>query len=147
MTLRTSDFDFLIFTFELMNKIFLISASLFGALAVALGAFGAHGLEKLTTDSKILHGFQTGTQYQVYHALALLAVAILYDKFPVKAMKWAGYSFIAGIILFSGSLYLLTILRIQESPAVKFVGPVTPLGGLCFIAGWLLLLVAVIRKK
>ena len=130
-----------------MKRSFLIAASIFGALAVVLGAFGAHGLEKLTTDSKILHGFQTGTQYQVYHALALLAVAILYEKFPVKAMKWAGYSFIAGIILFSGSLYLLTCLKIQESSAVKFVGPVTPLGGICFIAGWLLILAAVLRKN
>jgi uncharacterized membrane protein YgdD (TMEM256/DUF423 family) len=130
-----------------MSKHFLIGASFFGGTGVAFGAFGAHGLEKLTTDSKILHGFQTGAQYQLYHALALLAVAILYEKFPVKAMKWAGYSFIAGIILFSGSLYLLTFLKIQESSAVKFVGPITPLGGICFIAGWLLLLVAVARKK
>ena len=130
-----------------MSRPFLIAASVFGALGVAIGAFGAHGLEKLTTDSKILHGFQTGTQYQVYHALALLAVAILYEKFPLKAMKWAGYSFIAGIILFSGSLYLLAFLKIQESSAVKFAGPVTPLGGICFIAGWFLLLVAVLRKK
>jgi uncharacterized membrane protein YgdD (TMEM256/DUF423 family) len=130
-----------------MQRNFLITASLLGALAVALGAFGAHGLEKIATDGKILHGFQTATEYQMYHALALLAVAILYDKFPVSTMKWAGYSFIAGIILFSGSLYLLTFLKIQESSAVKFVGPITPVGGICFIAGWLLLLIAVMKKK
>ena len=117
-----------------MSRKFLIAASILGALAVALGAFGAHSLEKMTSDEKILHGFQTGTQYQIYHVLALLAVGILYDKFPVNTMKWAGYSFIAGIILFSGSLYLLTFLKIQESSAVRFVGPVTPLGGLCFLA-------------
>lgn len=130
-----------------MNNTFFIAASVFGALAVTLGAFGAHGLEKITTDGKILHGFETATEYQMYHALALLAVAILYDKFPVNAMKWAGYSFMAGIILFSGSLYLLTFLKIQESSAVKFVGPITPVGGICFIAGWLLLLIAVMKKK
>jgi len=130
-----------------MNRTFLIAASLFGALAVALGAFGAHGLEKLTTDERIFHGFQTGTQYQLYHALALLAVAILYDKFPVKAMKWAGYSFSAGIILFSGSLYLLTFLKIQENSAIKIVGPITPLGGIFFIAGWLLVLLSILQKK
>jgi uncharacterized membrane protein YgdD (TMEM256/DUF423 family) len=130
-----------------MNRTFLIAASLFGALGVALGAFGAHGLKKITTDNDILHGFQTGTEYQLYHALALLAVAILYDKFSGNAMKWAGYSFIAGVVLFSGSLYLLTFLKIQESSAVKFAGPVTPLGGVCFIAGWVLLLIAVIQKK
>ncbi len=130
-----------------MNRNFLITASLLGAIAVALGAFGAHSLEKITTDEKILHGFQTATQYQVYHVLALLAVGILYEKFPVRAMKWAGYSFIAGIILFSGSLYLLTFLKIGGNSGVKFVGPITPLGGLCFIAGWLLLLAAVLKRK
>lgn len=130
-----------------MSKTFLIAASLFGALGVALGAFGAHGLEKITTDEKILHGFHTGAQYQLYHALALVGAGILYDKFPVNTMKWAGYSFITGIILFSGSLYLLTFLKIQSSSAVKIVGPITPLGGVCFIAGWALLLIAVIQKK
>lgn len=130
-----------------MLKKFIIAAAIFGGLGVALGAFGAHGLEKVTNDEKILQGFRTGVQYQLYHALALLAVAILYDKFSVKAMKWAGYFFIAGIILFSGSLFLLTFLKIQESNAVKFVGPVTPLGGLCFIAGWVFLLLAVLRKN
>ncbi len=130
-----------------MRKSFLILAALFGALGVALGAFGAHGLEKITGDAKILHGYQTATQYQLYHALALLAAGILCEKFPGLVMKWAGYAFIAGIILFSGSLYLLTFLKINESSAVKIAGPVTPLGGLCFIAGWLLLLWAVIKKK
>jgi uncharacterized membrane protein YgdD (TMEM256/DUF423 family) len=130
-----------------MHKRFLIAASFFGGLSVALGAFGAHGLESITEDEKILHGFQTGVQYQMIHALALLALAILYEKFPDNWMKWAGNSFIAGIILFSGSLYMLTFLKIQESSAVKFVGPVTPLGGLFFIAGWLFLLIAVLKKK
>lgn len=130
-----------------MHKNFLIAASFFGGLAVALGAFGAHGLERITTDEKILHGFQTGVQYQMIHALSLLAVAILYEKFPDDRMKWAGISFIAGILLFSGSLYFITFLKIQESSAVKFAGPVTPLGGLFFIAGWLFLLIAVLKKK
>jgi uncharacterized membrane protein YgdD (TMEM256/DUF423 family) len=62
-------------------------------------------------------------------------------------MKWAGYSFIAGIILFSGSLYLLTFLKIQESSAVKFVGPVTPFGGVMFILGWIFLLIAALKAK
>jgi uncharacterized membrane protein YgdD (TMEM256/DUF423 family) len=130
-----------------MHKNFLIAAAIFGMLAVALGAFGAHGLERITTDEKILHGFQTGVQYQMYHALALLAVAIIFEKFPNRWIKWAGAGFIAGIILFSGSLYLLTYLKVQESNAVKFVGPVTPLGGIFFIAGWLFLLTGVVNKK
>ena len=94
-----------------------------------------------------MHGFQTGVQYQMYHALALLAIAILYEKDPAKWIKWAGNCFIAGIILFSGSLYLLTFLKIQESNAVKIAGPITPLGGIFFIAGWLFLLAAAMKRK
>jgi uncharacterized membrane protein YgdD (TMEM256/DUF423 family) len=130
-----------------MHKGFLIAAAIFGGLAVALGAFGAHGLEKLTTVAKRLHGFRTGVEYQMYHALALIAVAVLFEKIPGRWLKWAGNCFIAGVILFSGSLYLLTVLKIQESSAVKFVGPVTPIGGLFFIAGWLFLLLTAVRRK
>ena len=130
-----------------MHKNYLVSAAIFGGLAVALGAFGAHGLESITKDEKILHVFQTGVQYQMYHALALLFVALLFDKLPGKWIKWVGICFITGIILFSGSLYLLTFLKIQESNAVKFVAPITPLGGVFFIAGWLCLLIAALKKK
>lgn len=130
-----------------MHKNYLIAAAIFGGLAVALGAFGAHGLEGITKDEKILHGFQTGVQYQMYHALALLAIALLTDRLPAKGLKWAASCFIAGIIFFSGSLYLLTILKIQGNDAVKFAGPITPLGGIFFIAGWVCLLIAAVRKK
>lgn len=130
-----------------MHKNYLALAAIFGGLSVALGAFGAHGLEKITTDEKILHSFHTGVQYQMYHALALLAVAIIFESFPDKRMKWTAVCFITGIILFSGSLYLLTFLKIQESSLVRYVGPVTPLGGLFFIAGWLSFLLAVVKKK
>jgi len=130
-----------------MYKKTLLFASLFGAIAVALGAFGAHGLEKITSDQKILHGFQTAVQYQMYHSLALFAVAIIYEKFPQRLVKWAANCFITGIILFSGSLYLLTFLKIQESDAIRFAGPVTPLGGVFFIAGWLLLFTGIIKQK
>jgi uncharacterized membrane protein YgdD (TMEM256/DUF423 family) len=130
-----------------MHKSYIATAALLGGLAVGLGAFGAHGLEGLTKDEKILHGFQTGVQYQMYHALALLSVAMLYEKFPARWLKLAATCFITGILLFSGSLYLLTFLKLQESSAVKFVGPVTPLGGVFFIAGWLFLLLAAIKRK
>jgi uncharacterized membrane protein YgdD (TMEM256/DUF423 family) len=130
-----------------MHKNYLAAAAIFGGLAVALGAFGAHGLESITNDEKILHGFRTGVEYQLYHALALLALAGFYDKLPGNPMKWAGNCFITGIILFSGSLYLLTFFKIQGSSAVKFLGPITPLGGLFFIAGWLSLLIAAIKKR
>lgn len=130
-----------------MHKHSLIPAAIFGGLAVALGAFGAHGLERITPDEKILHGFQTGVQYQMYHALALLALPALHDKLPGKWIKWTRICFITGIILFSGSLYTLTFLKIQESSAVKFAGPVTPVGGLFFIAGWICLLLAAVKKN
>ncbi len=129
-----------------MHKKLLAIAAISGGLAVALGAFGTHGLERLTTDEKIVQGFRTGVQYQVYHALALLIIAGLYEKFPQPSIKWAANCFITGILLFSGSLYLLTFFRIQGSSAVKFVGPVTPVGGVFFILGWVFLLVAALRK-
>ncbi|MEQ1677182.1 MAG: DUF423 domain-containing protein, partial [Chitinophagaceae bacterium] len=84
---------------------------------------------------------------QMYHALALLAVGVLYNQFANRYLHWAATCFIAGVFLFSGSLYLLTFLKIQGSTAVKFVGPVTPLGGIFFIAGWLLLLLAILKKQ
>jgi uncharacterized membrane protein YgdD (TMEM256/DUF423 family) len=130
-----------------MHKTYLSAAAIFGGLAVALGAFGAHGLESTTADEKILHGFQTGVQYQMYHALALLAIAILFEKYSDRRLKWAANCFIAGIILFSGSLYLITFLKIQENSAVKIAGPITPLGGVFFIAGWLFLFIAAMKKK
>ena len=130
-----------------MPKNYLIAAAIFGGTAVALGAFGVHGLESITKDEKIVHIFQTGVQYQMYHALALLAVGILWEKFSNRRLKWSANCFIIGIILFSGSLYLLTFLKLQESNAVKFVGPITPLGGVFLITGWLFLLMAVIKKK
>ena len=130
-----------------MHRSFLISGALFGALAVMLGAFGAHGLQKVTADENILHGFQTAVQYRMYHALALLAVAIIYKEINEKLIKWAGNFFIIGVILFSGSLYLLTVLKINESSFIKFIGPVTPIGGVFFILGWLFLLIGVLKKK
>jgi len=129
-----------------MHKKSLIAAAIFGGLAVALGAFGAHGLEKITSDEKILHGYQTGVQYQMYHALALIAVGILYGQMQGRFLKWAADCFIAGILLFSGSLYLITYLKIHGSTAVRFAGPVTPLGGIFFIAGWGLLLMSLKGK-
>jgi len=121
-----------------MHRSFLLAGAIFGMLGVALGAFGAHGLQKITADESIIHGFQTGVQYQIYHALALIAVDFLYDKWPRKIVKWTGICFIIGVILFSGSLYLLTYFKLQDSDMVKIAGPITPVGGLFFIAGWML---------
>ncbi len=129
-----------------MHRGFIGLGALLGALAVAFGAFGAHGLEKLTDDAKILHGFTTGVTYQMYHALVLLVVGIVFGKFSPGWLNWSGIFFITGILLFSGSLYLLTFLKIENSSAVKFAGPVTPVGGLFLILGWVFLLAAAMKK-
>jgi len=129
-----------------MHKPSLVYAAIFGGLAVALGAFGAHGLEGLTSDANILHSFQTGVQYEMYHALALFGTGLLAAHWRNNWLIWASRCFVTGIILFSGSLYLITFLKIQGSTAIRFVGPITPLGGMFFIVGWLCLLVAVLRK-
>ena len=127
-----------------MNKKFLIIAALLGAVSVALGAFAAHQL-KAMVSADILQIFETAVKYQLYHALALLATGILLQQFPVKQLHWAASLFIAGVILFSGSLYLLCYIKHQQIPAT-WVGAITPFGGLCFIAGWILLAVGVGRK-
>lgn len=130
-----------------MHKSFLLAGAVFGGLGVALGAFGAHGLQNITSDEKIIHGFQTAVQYQIYHALALLIIGILYERVQNRFIKWAGNCMIAGILLFSGSLYLLTFLKIQDSSMTKIAGPVTPVGGLFFISGWLFLLIGALKNK
>ena len=128
-----------------MKKGFIQSAAILGALSVSLGAFASHGLKKiLSTDE--LQVFETAIRYQFYHVFALLAVGILFATFPVALMKWVGYLFIAGIVLFSGTLYLLCYIKHKGLP-YEWVGAVTPIGGLAFIAGWLMLFVAVSKRN
>jgi uncharacterized membrane protein YgdD (TMEM256/DUF423 family) len=128
-----------------MQKLFLIFASISAALSVVLGAFGAHALRaKLPADQ--LAVFETGVRYQMYHALALIAIAILFQNYNQKLLTYAGVSFIAGIILFSGSLYLLSTRELLTIENWKWLGPLTPLGGFAFISGWILILLAIIKK-
>lgn len=129
-----------------MHKKFLLIASLFGALAVALGAFGAHGLKKIVQTSD-LSTFQTGVQYQMYHAFALLAAGILFEKFRNKWIRWAGVCFIFGILLFSGSLYILTLLKANSAVGSMGIGLITPFGGLVFIMGWIFLLIGIGKRS
>lgn len=130
----------------MMHRGFLITASIIGALSVVLGAFGAHALRKYVS-AEAVGTFETGVRYQFYHCFALFIVGILYDRFPVKWMSWSGYSFIIGILLFSGSLYLLTALHSTEQVGLKKVGIVTPVGGLFFIAGWFFLILSLIKSR
>jgi uncharacterized membrane protein YgdD (TMEM256/DUF423 family) len=128
-----------------MNKSFLITAALLGALSVILGAFGAHGLKSKIPDDA-LEIFETSVRYQFYHVFALLTVGILVQYFPGSFITWSGRLFIAGIILFCGSLYLLTYFKGIGNEQMNWLGAVTPFGGLCFIAGWVLLALAIIKK-
>jgi uncharacterized membrane protein YgdD (TMEM256/DUF423 family) len=128
-----------------MQKLFLILGSAAAAAAVLLGAFGAHALkEKFSPDQ--LEVFETGVRYQFYHAFALIIVALLADRFNSSLLNFSGYLFFFGIVFFSGSLYLLASRNLLGIENWKFLGPVTPLGGLCFIAGWILVLISVLKK-
>ena len=128
-----------------MHKGFLKIAALTGALSVMLGAFAAHGLKFLLSVDN-LQVFETAVRYQFYHVFALLAAGILYKEFPGKLMRWAGNLFVAGIILFSGSLYLLCYVKHAEMP-LNWLGAITPFGGAAFIAGWIMLFLGVVKRN
>lgn len=128
-----------------MHKGFIQTAALLSALSIILGAFGAHALKEIFT-ADLLQVFETAVRYQMYHAFALLAVGILYKEFSNKQIKLAGNFFIAGIILFSGSLYALCFIEYQHLSSLLWIGAITPLGGLCFIIGWLLLFAGAVKK-
>ena len=115
-----------------MLRGFLMLAAFFGFTGVGLGAFAAHGL-KSRLSPEYLTIFHTGVTYQLVHTLALLGVALLATQIPGRLLTWAGASFAIGILLFSGSLYVLTLTGISK------LGIVTPFGGLAFLAGWLCL--------
>ena len=115
-----------------MERTFLVLGALSGAIAVAAGAFGAHALKaRLSPD--LLAVFETGARYQMFHALGLVAAAWAAARFPGGAASAAGWLFLAGTVLFCGSLYVLAL------SGVRWLGAVTPLGGVAFIAGWIAL--------
>ena len=123
-----------------MNQ-FLLIAAILGFLAVAAGAFGAHGLEG-RLDAGDMAIFETAVRYQMYHALALLGVAILVQQAskPSRALTVAGWLFIAGTVVFSGSLYFLVLT------GPRWLGAITPIGGVALLAGWVCLAVAALRR-
>ncbi|MBY0481937.1 MAG: DUF423 domain-containing protein [Chitinophagaceae bacterium] len=121
-----------------MHKYYISIASFLGAVTVALGAFGAHALKKLVPE-QMLMVYDTAVRYQFYHLLALALVGILYKSFTNSYVKNAGVFFLLGILFFSGSLYLLTYKAVIGSDGFGWVGPITPIGGLFFIIGWILL--------
>lgn len=123
-----------------MDRLFLIIAALSGAVSVGAGAFGAHAL-RARLEPRLLEVFQTGAQYQMYHALALVGVAWVASRWPGALSTASGWLFVAGTVLFSGSLYAMALT------GVRALGAITPLGGVCFIAGWVTLAVAVMRAR
>ena len=113
-----------------MDRLFFALGALSAGIAVALGAFGAHAL-KTRLDANLLAVFETGVRYQMYHAFALLAVAWAWSRWPGSVLLASGWLFVAGTLLFSGSLYLLSLT------GVRWLGAVTPLGGVAWLAAWL----------
>ncbi|TRZ36649.1 DUF423 domain-containing protein [Niallia circulans] len=120
-------------------KIFIIIGAISALLSVAIGAFGSHGLEGKIPE-KYLEIWKTGVQYQMFHSMGLLIVGILMSKFPENSLlPWAGWLMLAGIVFFAGSLYVLAITQ------VGILGAITPIGGVAFIAAWLLIVIAAVK--
>jgi uncharacterized membrane protein YgdD (TMEM256/DUF423 family) len=124
-----------------MNKTFIKIAALIGALGVGIGAFGAHAFKAILLATNRFDTFETAVRYQFYHALALLAVGILCQHYSNKRIIWAGYAFSVGVVIFSGSLYTICFTGITA------FGAVAPIGGLCMMAGWLLLFLGIKDTK
>jgi uncharacterized membrane protein YgdD (TMEM256/DUF423 family) len=125
-----------------MIRLFLAIAAIYGGLAVAGGAFAAHALQGKLSD-KAISIFETGTRYQMYHALALFLVVVLLLQNPMNPtwLTVAGYAFIVGVLIFSGSLYALSF------SGIKWLGAITPIGGVAFIIGWGCLLLSALSFK
>lgn len=122
-------------------KLIMISGAFLAMVSVVLGAFAAHGL-KGQIEARLLDAFETAVQYQMYHALALLLIVVLHKTVPALSdtlLAWSAWFMLAGIVFFSGSLYALALTQ------VKWFGPITPIGGLCFIIGWSCLLYAALK--
>ncbi|WP_295719419.1 DUF423 domain-containing protein [Mucilaginibacter sp.] len=129
-----------------MNKQIIITASVLGMLAVITGAFGAHGLKAVLSASQ-LEVWHTAVQYNFYHVFALLFLSTFKDTTKSKLISASYYLFTFGIIFFSGSLYLLSCRKLIGWDWLIYMGPITPLGGLLFILGWLMLAIAAFRYK
>lgn len=122
-----------------MERLFVMAGALSGAIGVGAGAFGAHAL-RAKLEPRMLEVFETGARYQMYHAVALLMVGWACSRWPGSLTTAAGYLFIAGTVFFSGSLYAMALTN------VRVLGAITPIGGVCFIAGWLCLALAASRS-
>ncbi len=127
-------------------KKILLVASIFGAISVITGAFGAHALKSLLTESQ-LSSFKTGNTYQFYHSLLLLAIGILYKLQASKLLKTAAWLCIIGVLCFSGSLYILACRDLIGLKNTAIVGPITPLGGLFLTSSWIVLIIVFAKRS
>lgn len=128
-----------------MYKQALVAGGLLAAIAVLLGAMGAHSLKKVL-DPQMLAVFETGVRYHFYHSVGLMLAGIIYMQYPVKQLKLATTFFITGILLFSGSLYAIALLSISDI-SIGPAGILTPVGGVFFILGWLWMVIGITRSK
>lgn len=127
-----------------MGKKIIALAGFLLAIAVVLGALGAHALKKeLGTEQ--LESFKTGVTYHFYHGLAIILIGIAMEVYKKPGLKWTVYLFLGGILFFSGSIYLLATQSLSGL-SLSFLGPITPIGGLLFITGWLIVCVQFLRK-
>ena len=136
---KESTFSFPFNSKKMNNRNILLFGAIFMALAVLLGAFGAHALKKVLSPD-MLAVYKTGVEYQFYHSLGLLLIGLIGFQIDSKWLRWSGILLVAGIILFSGSLYALSI------SGIKVFGAITPIGGLSFVAGWVCLAIAVWKR-
>jgi len=120
-------------------KTVIFTAGILGALSVAIGAFGAHGLESTLQANGRIETFETAVKYQFYHTIAILLLGILMFNMESHYFNWAFYSFLAGIFVFSGSLYTLSLTNIT------WLGAITPIGGVGFILGWIFLALGTLK--
>lgn len=127
------------------KSIISLGAALAG-IAVILGAFGAHALKQILPSEQIIT-FETGVRYQMYHSIALILVGFLLNEQRNRSLIWAAYCFMTGILLFSGSLYALALLKANGQVGLGGLGVLTPIGGVFFISGWALMSIGVAKKK
>ena len=129
-----------------MNKPILLKGAILGAIAVVLGALGAHALKNILTLEQ-LSSFETGLKYQMYHAILLVILSLMVKSTSSKYLLTAVNLIFLGVILFSGSIYLLTLKNILGIEFLKFAGPITPIGGILLVIGWFLLILEGLKKK
>ena len=129
-----------------MTKKTLIISGILGCTAVIFGAMGAHALKKLITAEQLI-SFETAVKYQIYHALAILILGIIYKNSPSKYLKYSINLFLAGVIIFSGSIYFLSLKDLLGFKFINYLGPITPLGGILLISGWIFIIIEGLKMK